>query len=109
VLEKWKARGTDKLSVRERIERLLDPGSPFLELSPLAGLEVYEDPLPGAGIVTGIGESLGMPMSDLCAEAGDVGMVDGRKCMIVGNDPTVKGGAYYPLTVCWCSWLSGLA
>ena len=74
-----------------------------MELSPLAGHEVYPDPLPGAGIVTGIGQfCLGhsgqhrtrSPFTDW-----DVGLVAGRKCMIVANDPTVKGGAYYPLTV----------
>ncbi|WRT65511.1 uncharacterized protein IL334_002455 [Kwoniella shivajii] len=81
TLEKWKARGEGKLSARERVAALLDPASPFIELSPLAAHEVYPDPLPGAGIITGIG------------------MVAGRKCMIVANDPTVKGGAYYPLTV----------
>ncbi|WVW79943.1 hypothetical protein I302_101916 [Kwoniella bestiolae CBS 10118] len=81
TLEKWKARGQGKLGVRERVTALLDPSSPFVELSPLAAHEVYPDPLPGAGLVTGIG------------------MVAGRKCMIVANDPTVKGGAYYPLTV----------
>ncbi|KAK8861400.1 hypothetical protein IAR55_002219 [Kwoniella newhampshirensis] len=81
VLERWKARGNEKLGVRERVSALLDPASPFIELSPLAGHEVYPDPLPGAGLVTGIG------------------MIAGRKCMIVANDPTVKGGAYYPLTV----------
>ena len=70
-----------KLFVRERIERLLDPGSPFLELSPLAAWEVYEDDAPGAGIVAGIGR------------------VHGREVMIVANDATVKGGSYYPLTV----------
>ncbi|WWC68818.1 uncharacterized protein I206_102753 [Kwoniella pini CBS 10737] len=81
TLKKWKARGEGKLSVRERITSLLDQSSPFIELSPLAGHEVYPDPLPGAGLVTGIG------------------VIAGRKCMIVANDPTVKGGAYYPLTV----------
>nr|ODN85221.1 acetyl/propionyl CoA carboxylase [Cryptococcus depauperatus CBS 7841] len=81
VLARWKARGVEKLSARERVAALLDPASPFAELSPLAGHEVYGEPLPGAGLVTGIG------------------MVAGRKCMIVANDPTVKGGAYYPLTV----------
>jgi len=55
VLERWKARGEGKLGVRERVEKLLDVGSPFLEFSALAGLGVYEDDLPGAGIVTGIG------------------------------------------------------
>ncbi|KAK4687423.1 3-methylcrotonyl-CoA carboxylase beta subunit, partial [Tremellales sp. Uapishka_1] len=81
VLDKWRAKGKGKLSVRERVDMLLDSDSPFVELSPLAGHEVYEDEIPGAGLVTGIG------------------MVAGRKCMIVANDPTVKGGAYYPLTV----------
>ncbi|WVQ73739.1 hypothetical protein IAR50_003319 [Cryptococcus sp. DSM 104548] len=81
VLERWKKRGKGKLSVRERVAALLDPASPFMELSPLAAHDVYPDPLPGAGIVTGIG------------------MVAGRKCMIIANDPTVKGGVYFPLTV----------
>jgi acetyl-CoA carboxylase carboxyltransferase component len=70
-----------KLFVRERIDRLLDPGAPFLELSPLAAWEVYPDEAPGAGIVTGIGR------------------VSGREVLIVANDATVKGGSYYPLTV----------
>jgi 3-methylcrotonyl-CoA carboxylase beta subunit len=70
-----------KLLARERVDALLDAGSPFLELSPLAAQGVYDDDLPGAGIVTGIGK------------------VSGRPCMIVANDPTVKGGTYYPLTV----------
>jgi acetyl-CoA carboxylase carboxyltransferase component len=70
-----------KLPVRTRIERLLDPGSPFLELSPLAALSVYEDEVPAAGIVTGLG------------------LVHGRRVMVVANDATVKGGTYYPLTV----------
>ena len=70
-----------KLLVRERVDALLDPGSPFLELSPLAAQGVYDDELPGAGLVTGIGR------------------VSGRACMVVANDPTVKGGTYYPLTV----------
>jgi 3-methylcrotonyl-CoA carboxylase beta subunit len=76
-----KHRQGGKLLARERVDALLDPGSPFLELSPLAAHAVYEDDLPGAGIVTGIGK------------------VSGRPCMIVANDPTVKGGTYYPLTV----------
>jgi len=71
----------DKLMVRERIERLLDPGTPFLELSPLAAHEVYGDNVPAAGVVTG------------------VGTIHGRQVMIVANDATVKGGTYYPLTV----------
>src|SRR5579863_1674740 len=70
-----------KLLARERIAALLDPGSPFLELSALAAQGVYGEDLPGAGLVTGIGR------------------VSGRECMVVANDPTVKGGTYYPLTV----------
>ena len=70
-----------KLLARERIDALLDPGSPFLELSALAAQGVYGEDLPGAGLVTGIGR------------------VSNRECMIVANDPTVKGGTYYPLTV----------
>ena len=76
-----KLRGQGKLPVRERIARLLDPGSPFLELSPLAALDVYGEDVPAAGCVGGIGR------------------VHGVECMIVANDPTVKGGSYYPLTV----------
>lgn len=81
--EKYRARheAQGKLFVRERIERLLDEGSPFLELSPLAAFEVYEDDVPSAGIVTGIGR------------------VSGQEVMIVANDATVKGGSYHPLTV----------
>ncbi|HEV7604355.1 MAG TPA: carboxyl transferase domain-containing protein [Candidatus Limnocylindrales bacterium] len=70
-----------KLLVRERIERLLDPGSAFLELSPLAATGLYDDDAPGAGIVTGIGR------------------VEGTTCVVVANDATVKGGTYYPMTV----------
>jgi 3-methylcrotonyl-CoA carboxylase beta subunit len=70
-----------KLLARERIAALLDPGSPFLELSPLAAQGVYGEELPGAGLISGIGR------------------VSGRECMVVANDPTVKGGTYYPLTV----------
>ena len=70
-----------KMPVRERIDRLIDPGSPFLELSPLAAFGVYDDDTPGAGIVTGIAR------------------VSGRDVVIVANDATVKGGTYYPLTV----------
>ncbi|WP_324024216.1 carboxyl transferase domain-containing protein [Aeromonas caviae] len=73
------ARG--KLLPRERIDQLLDPGSPFLELSALAGWQVYDEPVPAAGLITGIGR------------------VSGRLCMLVVNDATVKGGTYYPLTV----------
>jgi 3-methylcrotonyl-CoA carboxylase beta subunit/propionyl-CoA carboxylase len=70
-----------KLPVRERIDRLLDPASPFLELSPLAAWDLYDNEAPAAGIVTGIGR------------------VSGREVMIVANDATVKGGTYYPITV----------
>ena len=70
-----------KLPVRERIARLIDPGSSFLELSPLAGYGIYEEDAPAAGIVTGIG------------------LVSGRDVVIVANDATVKGGTYYPVTV----------
>jgi 3-methylcrotonyl-CoA carboxylase beta subunit/propionyl-CoA carboxylase len=70
-----------KLPVRERLDRLLDTGSPFLELSPLAAWDVYENDAPGAGLVTGIGR------------------VSSREVLIVANDATVKGGTYYPLTV----------
>ncbi len=73
------ARG--KLLARERIERLIDPATAFLELSPLAAHEVYEDDVPGAGIVTGMGT------------------VAGHECVIIANDATVKGGTYHPLTV----------
>lgn len=77
--KKHEARG--KLLPRERIRILLDPGSPFLELSSLAAYQVYKEDVPGAGIITGIGR------------------VSGKECMIVCNDATVKGGTYYPLTV----------
>ena len=70
-----------KLFVRERIDRLLDPGTPWLELSPLAGWELYDDDAARAGIVTGIGA------------------VQRSRVLIVANDATVKGGTYYPLTV----------
>src|SRR5262245_17108678 len=76
---KHESRG--KLFVRERIERVLDPDTAFLELSPLAAYEVYDDDVPAAGIVTGIGR------------------VEGQEVMIVANDATVKGGTYFPLTV----------
>src|ERR1700759_5283710 len=89
--EKHTARG--KLLVRDRVDRLLDPGSPFLELSPLAATGLYgaqdgrdgqdgrvaQDAVPSAGIVTGIG------------------MVEGRETVVVANDATVKGGTYYPV------------
>lgn len=70
-----------KLPVRERVSLLIDPGSEFLELSPLAGHDLYEDHVPSGGMVTG------------------VGIVHGRPCMIVANDPSVKGGTYYPITI----------
>jgi 3-methylcrotonyl-CoA carboxylase beta subunit len=73
------ARG--KLLPRDRVDRLIEPGAPFLELSPLAALGLYDDDAPGAGIITGIGR------------------VSGRECVIVANDATVKGGTYYPMTV----------
>ncbi|HET9886992.1 MAG TPA: carboxyl transferase domain-containing protein, partial [bacterium] len=70
-----------KLFVRDRIDRLLDDGSPFLELSPLAAFGLYEDAAPAAGLITGIGR------------------VSGREVMILANDATVKGGTYFPITV----------
>ena len=70
-----------KLPVRERVDRLLDPGSAFLELNALAATGLYDGDAPGAGIVTGIGR------------------VEGVECVIVANDATVKGGTYYPMTV----------
>jgi len=70
-----------KLLPRDRLNAVLDPGSPFLELSQLAAYQVYEDDVPGAGIITGIGR------------------IAGQECMIFVNDATVKGGTYYPLTV----------
>ncbi|MCL6511906.1 MAG: methylcrotonoyl-CoA carboxylase [Anaerolineae bacterium] len=70
-----------KLFVRDRIDRLIDPDAPFLELSPLAAWEMYDGEAPSAGIVTGIGP------------------IAGRECMIIANDATVKGGTYYPITV----------
>ncbi len=74
-------RGRGKLTARERIDRLADPLTPFLEFSPLAADGIYEDATPAAGIITGIVT------------------VEGRLCAIVANDATVKGGTYYPLTV----------
>lgn len=81
--DKYQARheAQGKLFVRARVDRLLDEGSPFLELSPLAAFEVYDEATPGAGIVTGIGR------------------VSGQQVMIIANDATVKGGSYFPLTV----------
>ena len=77
--EKHLARG--KLLPRDRVQLLLDPGTPFLELSQLAAYGMYDNAAPGAGLITGIGR------------------VAGRECMIVCNDATVKGGTYYPITV----------
>ena len=77
--ERHTSRG--KLLPRERVERLLDPGAPFLEIGQLAANGVYEDDILGAGMIAGIGR------------------VSGRQCMILANDATVKGGTYYPLTV----------
>jgi len=74
-------RQRNKLLARERIQLLCDPDTPFLELSPLAAWDMYENEAPAAGIVTGIG------------------VVEGQECVIVGNDATVKGGTYYPMTV----------
>ena len=70
-----------KLLPRDRVERLLDPGSPFLEVGQLAANGMYKDEAPGAGMICGVGR------------------VSGREVMIVANDPTVKGGAYFPMTV----------
>ncbi len=77
--ERHVARG--KLLPRDRVDALLDPSSPFLELSPLAASGMYGDEAPGAGIITGVGR------------------VSGRECVVVANDATVKGGTYYPMTV----------
>jgi len=77
--ERHVARG--KLLPRDRVDALLDPGSPFLELSPLAAGGMYDGAAPGAGIITGVGR------------------VSGRECVVVANDATVKGGTYYPMTV----------
>src|SRR5436305_566999 len=79
AMERHTSRG--KLPARERIDRLVDPGSAFLELNALAAWELYNGGAPSAGIVTGIG------------------VVEGRECVIVANDATVKGGSYFPLTV----------
>src|SRR6266511_2040706 len=77
--ERHRSRG--KLTARERIDRLVDPGGAFLELNALAAWELYDGTAPAAGIVTGIG------------------VVEGRECVVVANDATVKGGSYFPLTV----------
>ncbi len=70
----------DKILPRERVERLVDPGTPFLELGELAGLNMHNSVPPGAGIITGIG------------------VIEGRQCMIIANDATVKGGTYFGIT-----------
>jgi 3-methylcrotonyl-CoA carboxylase beta subunit len=77
--ERHVARG--KLLPRDRVMNLIDPGSPFLELSPLAANAMYDDAIHGAGLITGIGR------------------VEGRECMVVANDSTIKGGTYFPMTV----------
>ena len=81
--ERARTRHTErgKLLPRDRVDSLVDPSSPFLELSPLAANGLYRDEAPGAGIITGIGR------------------VAGRECVVVANDATVKGGTYYPMTV----------
>src|SRR5438552_3909927 len=79
AMERHRSRG--KLPARERIDRLVDPGSAFLELNALAAWDLYDGEAPSAGIVTGIG------------------VVEGRQCVVVANDATVKGGSYFPLTV----------
>jgi 3-methylcrotonyl-CoA carboxylase beta subunit len=73
--------GRGKLLPRDRVMNLIDPSSPFLELSPLAANNMYDDAIHGAGLITGIGR------------------IEGRECMIVCNDSTIKGGTYYPMTV----------
>jgi acetyl-CoA carboxylase carboxyltransferase component len=79
AVERHRSRG--KLTARERVDRLVDPGTAFLELNALAAWELYDGDAPSAGIVTGIG------------------VIEGRQCVVVANDATVKGGSYYPLTV----------
>ena len=79
AIKKHQDRG--KLLVRDRIDLLIDPDTPFLELSTLAAIDLYNNEVPSAGIVTGIG------------------VVHGREVMVIGNDATVKGGTYFPLTV----------
>jgi len=77
--ERHVARG--KLLARERVAALIDPGSPFLEIGALAAFGMYQGDVHGAGLVAGIG------------------LIEGREVMIIANDPTIKGGAYYPMTV----------
>src|SRR5688500_1163199 len=79
AVERHRSRG--KLTARERIDRLVDPGSALLELNALAAYDLYDGEAPSAGILTGIG------------------VVEGRQVVVVANDATVKGGSYFPLTV----------
>src|SRR4051812_29658035 len=79
AVERHRSRG--KLTARERIDRLVDPGTAFLQLDALAAGDIYDGAAPSAGIVTGIG------------------VIEGRQCVVVANDATVKGGSYFPLTV----------
>src|SRR5829696_3205613 len=79
AVERHRSRG--KMTARERVDRLVDPGTAFLELSALAAWDLYEGQAPGAGIITGIG------------------VIEGQECVIVANDATVKGGTYFPMTV----------
>ena len=79
AVDRHRSRG--KLTARERIDRLVDPGSAFLELSALAAWDLYDGQAPAAGIVTGIG------------------VIEGQECVVIANDATVKGGTYFPLTV----------
>src|SRR6202522_2325584 len=79
TIAKHRARG--KMTARERVDTLIDPGSDFLEFSALAALDMYDNDSPSAGVITGIG------------------CVEGQQCVIVANDATVKGGTYYPMTV----------
>ncbi|HUQ21597.1 MAG TPA: carboxyl transferase domain-containing protein, partial [Gaiellaceae bacterium] len=79
AVERHRSRG--KLTARERIDRLVDPGTAFLELNALAAWDLYEGSAPSAGIVTGMG------------------VIEGQECVVVANDATVKGGSYFPLTV----------
>src|SRR3954469_12889395 len=79
AIERHRSRG--KLLARERVDRLVDPATAFLELGALAAWELYDGAAPSAGVVTG------------------VGVIEGRECVVVANDATVKGGSYFPLTV----------
>lgn len=79
AVARHKSRG--KLLARERIDKLIDPGSPFLEMSALAGYQMYDESLPAGGMISGIGR------------------IAGQECVVVANDATVKGGTYYPITI----------